>query len=438
LYNLTDTAKTIILSGLIILFFMAQRFWLLRANRFIDRIGSPVWRRWWRGLVVAVLAFVIFSFADRLLFRIVYFRLHVLSWTMGFSQLWLVFSSLAYLAVKAVHAVEWIWSRLPRARVPMLATAGAGESSTGIAVVEANDAPVDTERRKLFRYIASAAASVPFGAGIYGFANERLRYTVQRIDLPVANLPLALDGLRIVQLSDIHIGDFMPPKEVRRAVAMANELSPDLVVLTGDYVTASRDPLEQCIAELGRLRAPLGVWGCNGNHEIYSSVEDEVEALFRRNGMYLLREENVRLRWRGANFNLIGVDYQRDFTHFGGRQLSLADAELLVRRDMPNILLSHNPNTFPRAADLGIEAVLSGHTHGGQIQIEIVDHRWSPARFITNYIAGLYQLPMRVNGRPDLMGKSSSLYVNRGIGTIGIPARLGAKPEISLLTLRPS
>jgi hypothetical protein len=265
-----------------------------------------------------------------------------------------------------------------------------------------------------------------------------LRYTVQRVDLPVANLPPALDGLRIVQLSDIHIGDFMPASEVRRAVTMANELGADLAVLTGDYVTGSQDPLRDCVAELGRLRAPLGVWGCNGNHEIYAAVEDRVETLFHRQGMRLLRQDSVRLQWRGANFNLIGVDHQSDFARFGGRQIMLVDSEHLVRRDMPNILLSHNPNAFPRAAELGIEAVLSGHTHGGQIQIEIVDQSWSPARIITSFVAGHYQLPLPSAGRAERQGKSSSLYVNRGLGTIGIPARVGAKPEITLHTLRPA
>ena len=432
MYNLTETTKVVILFGLTILFSLAQRFWLVRANRIIDHVASARWRRWWRILVIAALAFVIFTFADRLIFRIVFFRLGILSWTMGFAQLWLVFSSLAFLAVKAVHVVEWIWSWLPRTSVPVLAAAAAGESAaTGAGL---NNVPLDPGRRKLFRYMASLAGCMPFAAGIYGFAGERLRYTVERVDFPVANLPHALSGLRIVQMSDIHIGNFMPASEVRRAVDMANELGADLAVLTGDYVTNSRDPLRECLAELSRLRAPLGVWGCNGNHEIYAGVEEEVEMLFPRMGMNLLRQESVRLSWRGASFNLIGVDYQSD--HFGGRHLGLVDSAHLVRRDIPNILLSHNPNVFPCAAAMGIEAVLSGHTHGGQIQIEIVDSRWSPARFISNFIAGRFQLPMDGKSRPELQGKNSSLYVNRGLGTIGIPARLGAKPEITLLTLR--
>src|ERR1700721_4425948 len=115
---------------------------------------------------------------------------------------------------------------------------------------------------------------------------------------------------------------------------------------------------------------------------------------FAQAGMGLLRSENAQLTFNGHSFNLIGVDYQRERTN-GGRRVQLPQPlEPLVRRDMPNLLMSHNPNAFNRAAELGIELTLAGHTHGGQIQVEILDHRLSPARFITDYVAGLYHRPM--------------------------------------------
>jgi predicted MPP superfamily phosphohydrolase len=271
----------------------------------------------------------------------------------------------------------------------------------------------------------------------------------------VHNLPAALDGMQIVQISDIHLSGYMSRSQVRRAVDMANDLGADLAVVTGDLITGVGDSISDCVEEVGRLHAPLGTWGCNGNHEIYAGVEDEAASLYSQAGMRLLRQENAQIAFKGAQFNLIGVDYQRERTPRGQRQQTLASVAPLVRRDMPNILLSHNPNSFNRAAELGIELSLAGHTHGGQIQVEILDHRLSPARFITDYIAGLYQRPLFApapveraasNARvprtfsPSLFASSSSamarLYVNRGLGTVGAPVRLGVPPEISLIVLR--
>lgn len=114
----------------------------------------------------------------------------------------------------------------------------------------------------------------------------------------------------------------------------------------------------------------------------------------------------------------------------------LEGVEGLVRPDMPNILLSHNPNAFVRSSELGIDLMLAGHTHGGQVEVEILDHRISPARFITKYIAGLYRRPMGREATSPFGKRYASAYVSRGLGTIGTPLRLGVPPEISLLTLR--
>jgi predicted MPP superfamily phosphohydrolase len=278
---------------------------------------------------------------------------------------------------------------------------------------------------------------------------------VRRIEIPIHSLPPALDGMQIVQISDIHLSGYMSRSQVRRAVDMANDLCADLAVVTGDLITGMGDSISDCVDEVRRLHTPLGTWGCNGNHEIYARVEDEAAELYAQAGMKLLRHESAPITFKGSQFNLIGVDYQRERTPRGQRQQTLANVAPLVRRGMPNILLSHNPNTFNRAAELGIELSLAGHTHGGQIQVEILDHRLSPARFITDYIAGLYQRPLFAPAlseraasnasatrafSPSLFASSSSpmanLYVNRGLGTVGAPVRLGVPPEISLIVLR--
>jgi predicted MPP superfamily phosphohydrolase len=347
-----------------------------------------------------------------------------------FARLWLVASFFGFLTVESVGAIEWVTNVAARLRPG--AVAGGFSPS----------------RRTFFQYAAVLAGGFPFLAATYGFAAGRLRYSIERVDVPVANLPPELDGLRIAQLSDIHIGDYMPPHEIARAVDMANELHPDISFVTGDFVSSEGDPLDACITELSRLRAPLGVWGCNGNHEIYAGVEDEAERLFREKGMRLLRAANAVVEHNGGRFNLLGVDYQRDHMVSGEHtrpSAMLREIEPLIRRDMPNILLSHNPNSFRRAAQLGIELSLAGHTHGGQVKFEIVDHSVSPARLISPFVAGLYRLPIPIsvptNGHNGAAhagngGQKAALYVNRGLGTFGFPVRIGVPPEITLLTLR--
>ncbi|GAC1662120.1 MAG: hypothetical protein NVS9B4_15360 [Candidatus Acidiferrum sp.] len=373
--------------------------------------------------------------------------------------LWFSSALFGFLAVKVVRLVDRAWTALrpslaTRNLVPKNGDSTLVDAATGL-VPKRRDAAivetlVDPSRRHFFRAATAAAGAAPFLCAVYGFAAERLNYRVFCVDIPIANLPAALVGLKIVQLSDIHLSGYMPRAQVRRAVAMANELGADLAVVTGDLITGAGDPLADCVDEIRRLRAPLGIWGCNGNHEVYAKAEDAAATLYAEAGMKLLRQENAQLRFNGASFNLIGVDYQRERTPEGYKQATLAGVDALVRRDMPNILLSHNPNSFNRASELGIELSLAGHTHGGQIQVEILDHRLSAAKFITDYIAGLYHRPLfapamgaRAGTARHATSKSSgkpsgraSLYVNRGLGTVGAPVRLGVPPEISLLTLR--
>jgi predicted MPP superfamily phosphohydrolase len=401
-----------------------QRFWFVRAWSWIAALSSPAWRIGLHAVLIVVAVALVASLLDPLLGRTVS-RLTIGRSLITFSSLWLIASFFGFLAVQSVGGIEYVTNLVARLRPG--AVAGAFSPS----------------RRAFFQYAAMFAGSVPFLAATYGFAAGRLRYTIERVDVPISNLPPELDGLRIAQLSDIHIGDYMPPAEIARAVDMANDLRPDIAFVTGDFVSRVGDPLETCISELSRLRAPLGVWGCNGNHEIYAGVEDEAQRLFQEKGMRLLRAQSTVINHNGASFNLLGVDYQRDHMVSGGSTgPMLQEIEHLIRRDMPNVLLSHNPNSFRRAADLGIELSLAGHTHGGQVKFEIVDHSVSPARLITPFVAGHYTLPMATtNGHasatPNGNGATkAALYVNRGLGTFGFPVRIGVPPEITLLTLR--
>ena len=392
----------------------------MRAWSWIGSFSNANWRFGLHALLIALAAALLATLLDPL-FGHGTSRLSLGSFNLGKAiatvvRLWMVASFFGFLAVESVGAIEWVTDVAARLLHHPGAVAGGFSSS----------------RRTFFQYAAVLAGGFPFLAATYGFAAGRLRFTIVRVDVPLANLPPQLDGLRIAQLSDIHIGDYMPPREIARAVAMANDLRPDISFVTGDFISGEGDPLDACITELSRLRAPLGVWGCNGNHEIYAGVEDDAERLCHEKGMQLLRAASAVVEYNGGRFNLIGVDYQRDHMTSGEPTgPMLHEIEHLIRRDMPNVLLSHNPNSFHRAAELGIELSLAGHTHGGQVKFEIVDHSISPARLISPFIAGLYHLPM--NGGAS---QKAALYVNRGLGTLGVPVRIGVPPEITLLTLR--
>jgi uncharacterized protein len=282
-------------------------------------------------------------------------------------------------------------------------------------------------RRRVLKQTAVAVSAVPFVAAAYGLLYGRLDVEVTRPRIALARLPKAFEGFRIAQLSDLHISPFMTADEIRHCVSIADELKADLVVLTGDYVADDPAAQGEAVQALAALRAPYGVFGCLGNHEIYTETEDSIKRLFAAVGIRILRQERALIQSRGEVLNLIGVDYQqarfsRDHDgHLVDRYLE--GSEKLVMPDMVNILLSHNPNTFDRAAELGIDLTLAGHTHGGTLSLGFVHRGLSLARVETPYVSGWYEK------------RGGQLYVNRGIGTTGPPIRLGARPEITVMEL---
>jgi uncharacterized protein len=400
---------------------LAQAFWCVWAWRVSAAVAWPGPRVLLQGLWVVAVLVVLAAGLDLLGVRVIPRRV-LGPWGRAVARIWLIASCIGCLAVTAVGSIEWL-SR------PVMAVLPA-----------AQQARIEPARRGVFGYATYVAGGLPLLAAAYGATAGRRRYRIVTVDVPMANLPSHLDGLRIVHRSDLHIGDFMPRAAIRRAVDLANTAQPDLAVLTGDLITGERDPLEDCIEELSRLQAPLGVWGCHGNHERWAGVEARAQALFARHGMHVLRQQCAELSWRSGAINLIGVDDQREHARPGEPSSMLRGVERLVRRDIPNILLSHNPDTFPRAAALGIELSLAGHTHGGQIRFALGERQWSPASLVTPFVAGLYRLPLGPEGRGDggtsHPQESAFLYVNRGLGTFGLPVRLGVPPEITVLMLR--
>jgi len=296
------------------------------------------------------------------------------------------------------------------------------------ASVSAGEGLLSPARRHFLTRTAVAVSATPFAACAYGLFYERTEIETTLQPIRLTRLPKAFDGFRIAQLSDIHIGPFMPEEDIRRCVAMVNALKPDLVALTGDFVTWEGSPEGTVVDALAGLKAPFGVFGCLGNHEIWAKVEYSITRLFAQRGIRILRLERASIQASGETLNLIGVDYQTklSFVSKGDGVVTnyLEGVDRLMLPGNVNVLLSHNPNTFNRAAELGIDLSLAGHTHGGQVALEYISPDISPARLMTPDVRGWFQKG------------GSQLYVNRGIGTIFSPVRLGSPPEITVYELK--
>src|SRR5215203_3881389 len=264
----------------------------------------------------------------------------------------------------------------------------------------------DTPLRSLavsLTHVARAALTEPHMLSI-----EHERINLRR-------LPKVFDGFRVVQLSDIHHGPFSSKEQIERAVETANRLKPDIIALTGDYISKERHYAASCAEMLGRLEARHGVYAVLGNHDHWTDAA-LITDLFRAEGITVLVNEGMRFEKDGEAFWLAVVDD----TMVGLEDLSLALAG--ARSDEMKLLLPHNTVILRRAARASVDLVLSGHTHGGQVAIR--SERSPSGRVRRRLLKGL--------GRQG----NTQIYVNRGLGTVVLPIRYGCPPEISLLELR--
>jgi hypothetical protein len=253
----------------------------------------------------------------------------------------------------------------------------------------------------------------------YGIFLRRRWFRVVERDVRVPGLDARLEGMRIAQLSDLHLGTLTPRSWVRRWVLAANRRAPDVAVVTGDMVTSGTDFHEDVAEVIGELRARDGVFASMGNHDYFGDDEPLV-ALLRKSGVQVLRNQGVAIDRNGATLWLAAID------DTWTRRDDLAAA----MRDRPpgstTVLLAHDPQRFDDAADAGADVVLSGHTHGGQIAMPFLARAFNLAHITHRYTVGFYR-----RGR-------SVLYVHPGLGTTGPPMRLGAAPEVTILVLRAS
>lgn len=333
----------------------------------------------------------------------------VLVWLGGLVAFWRIVRNLIedgrtsrfkVLAIDLPFYVEWTASGLaffPLAlATPLLAATGHASAIPGVV---------------LWTYAALLAVCA------YGVLVRRRWVVVERREIAVEGLPPELDGLRVAHLSDMHLGAYTPRAWAERWVRRANAERPDLVVVTGDMVTSGVRYHGDIADVIGALSAPLGVFVAMGNHDYFGEGEPLVSLIGAR-GPRVLRNEGVRVERGGAAIYLAAVD------DVWTRRADLGETLAARPEGTPCVLLAHDPEVFRDAAKAGVDLVLSGHTHGGQLGVPFLAHHLNFSRITHHYTLGLYR-----------KGKST-LYVHPGLGVTGPPIRIGVAPAVTILTLR--
>ena len=296
------------------------------------------------------------------------------------------------------------------------------------------------QRKKFLINLGAILGSAPIGILTYGVIRNPYRYQLFKETVPIPNLPNDLSGLRIVQISDIHAGSFNFKDPVKNAISLINAQKPDLVFFTGDMVNDRAEEMENYMDVFNKIKAKYGVFSVLGNHDYgdyvrWPSPEDKAANLERMKevhkelGWQLLVNENRILEIGQAKVAVLGVENYsvvRRFPRYGKLEKAYQGA---AHTDL-KLLLSHDPSHWdaqvvPQFKDIDI--TFSGHTHGMQFGVEIPGWiKWSPIKYLYTQWAGLYQKDHQY------------LYVNRGLGFIGYPGRVGILPEVTLLELQPA
>jgi predicted MPP superfamily phosphohydrolase len=312
-----------------------------------------------------------------------------------------------------IQLARWIWSRF----APGAPEAG-GEPIT---------------RLRFLSQIGLALAAIPFGGVLYGITHGRRYFKVARETVRSSRLPAAFNGLRIVQISDMHLGSFpLDTDIVQRGIDLINAEQPDLVLFTGDMVNDFATEAEPWIGHLARIEARIGKFSILGNHDYsdyaqWPSAQEKAANLAELKkhhataGFRLMLDEHLPIERDGERFTLIGVqNWGKRFQQYGDLKKAVAGTDPAQFR----LLMSHDPTHWEEQVMAeGIDLTLSGHTHGAQFGITIAGQTYSPAQWVYKQWAGRY----------DQDGMS--LYVNRGFGFIGFPGRIGMPPEITVIEL---
>jgi predicted MPP superfamily phosphohydrolase len=291
-------------------------------------------------------------------------------------------------------------------------------------IMEGKDIPTIKDRRKFLRNSTWAMAGIPFVIVGRGVLDTRYNFKIHEADIHLPKLDKALDGMRIIQISDIHAGSFHSAGPIEKVRTLINDQKADMIVLTGDFVNFNHDELNLAMNEFKALNADIGIYGCLGNHDHFMSVKSHeiLKDKIRSTGIDLLVNESRTLTLNGKKINIAGNDNSGYGQQYGDFDKTLKNCD----SEAPTVLLCHDPTNWDReiVGKRDVDLMLSGHTHGGQIGWEVFGDIISPARIAYKQFAGLYKKHEQM------------LYINRGLGTTGPPVRVGINPEVTILTLR--
>lgn len=291
-----------------------------------------------------------------------------------------------------------------------------------------------SSRREFLGKLALGMAGIPFLSMNYGIFKTAFSFKIHREYLKFKNFPAAFNGLKIVQISDIHTGSLVNNHQLNKAIDLILEEKPDLILFTGDLVNNRSDEAFPFLEDFKRLKAKMGVYSVLGNHdygdyETWNSEEEkkqnfqEMLNIHKNIGWRLLMNESLKFEKDGQEIALMGVENWGSNLHFP--KYGILSKALEEAGDSPfKILLSHDPSHWDAEINNGktdIDLMLAGHTHGFQFGVEIPGFKWSPSQYAYKQWSGLYK------------NKNQLLYVNRGLGCIGYMGRIGIRPEITVL-----
>lgn len=367
--------------------------------------------------LLTVLTPLVFPFQDWPKFFKVYFLAFIL--IILFSK---IIGSVFLLVDDVIRLFRWIGSYLVK------------PATTELTALPENVHKIS--RLKFLNYIALGMAALPFAGFIYGMVKGAFNYTTHRVRVVLPNLPAEFNGLKIIQISDIHSGSFSSTSHLEDAVKLIMQHEADVIFFTGDLVNNEATEMKPFMNVLNQLKAPLGVFSTLGNHDYGDYVNWDTPEAKQQNlrdlklvheklGWRLLMNEHVALTKGNASIALLGVENwggNLNFPKYGDLKKAHAGTENYPVK----LLLSHDPSHWdkqvtPQFPDIDI--TFSGHTHGFQMGIEIPGFKWSPSKYFYKEWAGLYK------------NENQYIYVNRGLGFLGYPGRVGISPEITVMEL---